>query len=154
MGQFLTCGISEGGKWETEQSRSKSTIGVWRPLLGDQSTWECLYRVFLRVCTVPGCRASWALISGLGRTMLIKHPGLLFTLSTVSVRLWSWFWTEIQWNYQKPPRAHEFWGFPSFRRFLRTWLKHWKWNSTTYDGCTWRSRIRVPCRCSRVVASA
>lgn len=43
--------------------------------------WEC----------VPGWRASSALIRGLGRTMLIKHPGFLFTFSTKYVRLWTWF---------------------------------------------------------------
>ncbi len=78
-----------------EENVRQSRAGVIQQWEFGALWWEIIARE--SACTVcfwgcvPGCRASWALISGLGRTMLIKHPGLLFTLSTVRVRLWSWF---------------------------------------------------------------
>lgn len=101
----------KNNKHETGLSWCKSTMGLWWPLLANVCMCaEC----------VPGCRASWAFISVLGRMMLMKHPGLLFTLSTKSVRLWSWFWTDIQRNH---PVHIRYWVFSQFFKSMPKTLK-------------------------------
>lgn len=123
MGQLLTCWTSDGTQTGLSANFLQTFVSVQKH--------------------VPECRASWVFIRVLGWPMLMKHPWFLCTWSTVSVRLWSWFFTN-------PPPHTGIVGFKS--HFTKKKKKHGKYSAYD-DGYTWRSMIRVPCRCSRVVAS-
>lgn len=142
MGQFLTC-------WNSDRKKTTTMRQDW---VGVNQQWD-----FGGLC--------WLTFV----CVLSVYPGAeLLERSSVCWGGWCW-WSTLDFFLLYPPRVSDYgvgseqtykettqytYGIEFFHSFLRACLKHWKENSAIYDGYTWRSRIRVPCRCSKVVASA